>query len=56
MGSAIQKSGVKREDIFLTSKVWVEHYGYDECRASVEESLRKLQTDYIDARVIIGLS
>lgn len=53
VGSAIRKSDVKREDIFLTTKVWVEHYGYDECRKSVEESLRKLSTDYIDARVII---
>ena len=46
VGSAIRKSGVKREDIFLTTKVWVEHYGYDECRNSIEESLKKLQTDY----------
>ncbi|MCM1268531.1 MAG: aldo/keto reductase [Bacteroidales bacterium] len=44
----MQKSGVPREDIFLTSKVWVEHYGYEETRKSVEESLRKLQTDYLD--------
>ncbi len=52
VGSAIRKSGVAREDIFLTSKVWVEHYGYDSCRASVEESLRKLQTDYIDLMLL----
>ena len=52
VGSAIKKSGVKREDIFLTSKVWVEHYGYDECRKSVEESLRKLDTDYIDLMLL----
>ncbi len=52
VGSAIQKSGVKREDIFLTTKVWVEHYGYDECRKSVEESLRKLKTDYIDLMLL----
>lgn len=48
VGSAMKKSGVPREEIFLTSKVWVEHYGYEETRKSVEESLRKLQTDYLD--------
>ena len=50
--SAIKKSGVAREDIFLTTKVWVEHYGYEECRKSVEESLRKLGTDYIDLMLL----
>ncbi len=48
VGNAIEKSGIKRSEIFLTTKVWVEHYGYDECRASVEESLKKLKTDYLD--------
>ncbi|MGM9682820.1 MAG: aldo/keto reductase [Eubacteriales bacterium] len=48
VGSAIRKSGVPREDIFLTTKVWIEHYGYEPAKASVEESLRKLQTDYLD--------
>ena len=48
VGTAIEKSGVPREDIFLTTKIWVENYGYDECRKSVEESLKKLKTDYID--------
>ena len=48
VGTAIEKSGIPREDIFLTTKVWVENYGYDECRKSVEESLKKLKTDYID--------
>ncbi len=48
VGSAMKKSGIAREEIFLTSKVWVEHYGYEETRKSVEESLRKLQTDYLD--------
>ncbi len=52
VGSAIKKSGVKREDIFLTTKVWVEHYGYDECLRSVEESMRKLGTDYIDLMLL----
>lgn len=48
VGNAISKSGVPREDIFLTTKVWIEHYGYDECKKSVENSLKKLKTDYID--------
>ena len=48
VGSAIKKSGVPREEIFLTTKVWIENYGYDECKASIEESMRKLQTDYLD--------
>lgn len=52
VGSAIQKSGVPRNDIFLTSKVWVEHYGYEACKKSVEESLRKLQTDYLDLMLL----
>lgn len=48
VGNALIKSGVPREEIFLTTKVWIEHYGYDECRISVLESLRKLKTDYLD--------
>ncbi|MBQ3379584.1 MAG: aldo/keto reductase [Clostridia bacterium] len=52
VGSAIEKSGVKREDIFLTTKVWLEHYGYDACKRSVSESLKKLKTDYIDLMLL----
>lgn len=52
VGSAMKKSGVSREEIFLTSKVWVEHYGYEETKKSVEESLRKLQTDYLDLMLL----
>lgn len=48
VGTAIVKSGVPREDIFLTTKVWVEHYGYEETKKSVLESMRKLQTNYLD--------
>lgn len=48
VGNALINSGIPREEIFLTTKVWIEHYGYDECRASVLESLRKLKTDYVD--------
>ncbi|MCI8809382.1 MAG: aldo/keto reductase [Oscillibacter sp.] len=48
VGSAIRKSGVPRKDIFLTTKVWIEHYGYEAAKASVMESMHKLQTDYLD--------
>ena len=47
-GNAIEKSGVPREDIFLTTKVWVTNYGYEQAKASVYESMRKLKTDYLD--------
>lgn len=52
VGNAIAKSGVPREQIFLTTKVWVEHYGYDETRKSVLESMRKLKTNYIDLMLL----
>lgn len=52
VGSAIKKSGVPREDIFLTTKVWLEHYGYEQTKASVLESMRKLQTDYLDLMLL----
>ena len=48
VGNAIKKSGISREEIFLTTKVWIEHYGYEQAKASVLESMRKLQTDYLD--------
>lgn len=48
VGSAILKSGVSREEIFLTTKVWVENYGYDNAKKSVLKSMEKLQMDYLD--------
>lgn len=48
VGDAIEKSSVDRKDIFLTTKVWIEHYGYEATKASVLKSMEKLKTDYID--------
>lgn len=52
VGAAVKNSGVARDELFITSKVWIEHYGYDACRASVLESLAKLQLDYIDLMLL----
>ena len=52
VGNAVKNSGIKRKDIFITTKVWLEHYGYEECKKSVNESLRKLDTDYIDLMLL----
>ncbi|AOF90618.1 aldo/keto reductase [Sinorhizobium sp. RAC02] len=48
VGAAIQASGVARDKIFLTTKVWVANYAKNAFAASVEESLRKLKTDHVD--------
>ena len=52
VGEAIAKSGVKREDIFLVTKVWVSNNGEEKAARSIDESLRKLKTDYIDLLLI----
>lgn len=48
VGDAIVESGIPRSEFFITTKIWIDNYGYEKCKASVEESLRKLKTDYID--------
>ena len=52
VGAAITKSNVKREDIFLVTKVWISNAGEEKAAQSIDESLRKLQTDYIDLLLI----
>lgn len=48
VGAAIKESRVPRADIFLTTKVWVDRFRHDDLLASVDESLKKLQTDHVD--------
>lgn len=52
VGKAIEKSGINRKEIFLTSKVWIEHFGYEECKKSVLESMEKLRTNYLDLMLL----
>ena len=48
VGKAIQETNVPREKLFITTKVWISNYGYEKAKASVEESLKKMQLDYFD--------
>lgn len=52
VGNAIKKCGIPREELFITSKVWISNGGYEKAKESIEESLRKLQTEYIDLMLI----
>lgn len=52
VGNAIRKSGIPREELFITTKVWISNAGYDKAKASIVESLNKLQTDYVDLLLI----
>ena len=52
VGHAIQKCGVPREELFITTKVWITNAGEKKAKASIDESLRKLQSDYVDLLLI----
>ena len=52
VGEAIKKSGIARDELFLTTKVWISNAGEEKAARSIDESLRKLQTDYIDLLLI----
>ena len=52
VGNAIVKCGIPRDELFITTKVWISNAGYEKAKASIEESLRKLQTNYIDLLLI----
>ena len=48
VGNAIEKCGVPREELFITTKVWISNYGYDKTRESVLNSMKKLKVNYLD--------
>lgn len=52
VGNAIIKCGVPREELFITTKIWIENAGYEKAKASLHESLKKLQIEYIDLVLI----
>lgn len=52
VGQAVKASGVPREELFITTKVWISNGGYEKAKASIDESLNKLQMDYIDLLLI----
>ena len=52
VGAAIAKSGIPREELFIVTKVWISNYGYEKAKASIDESLLKLGTDYIDLMLL----
>ena len=52
VGAAITKSSIRRDELFLTTKVWISNAGEEKAAKSIDESLRKLQTDYIDLLLI----
>ncbi|MBR3522876.1 MAG: aldo/keto reductase [Prevotella sp.] len=52
VGNAWRKSGIKREELFLVTKVWISNAGEEKAAKSIDESLRKLQTEYIDLLLI----
>lgn len=52
VGEAVAKSGIARDEFFITTKVWISNAGFEKARASIDESLKKLKTDYIDLLLI----
>lgn len=52
VGEAVSKCGIAREELFLTTKIWVSNSGYDRAKTSIDASLRKLKTGYVDLMLI----
>ena len=52
VGAAIKKSGIAREELFVTTKLWVQDHGYDNTLKAIETSMKKLGLDYLDLYLI----
>ena len=52
VGNAVKKNGIARDEVFIVSKIWISNYGYEKAKASTDESLRKLQMEYIDLMLL----
>ena len=52
VGKAIKRSGISRSDLFITTKLWIQSNGYEETKKAFEQSLKKLQLDYLDLYLI----
>lgn len=52
LGTALKEAGIKREDLFIQSKLWIDEMGYDNAKAAIERSLNRLQMDYLDVYLI----
>lgn len=52
VGNAIAHCGLARDELFITSKIWISNSGYERAKASIDESLRRLKSDYIDLMLI----
>ena len=52
VGNAVKQSGIARDEVFIVSKIWISNYGYEKAKTSIDESLRKLQMEYIDLMLL----
>ena len=52
VGAAVAASGVPRSELFLTTKIWISNGGYEKAKASIDQSLKNLRSDYVDLLLI----
>ncbi len=52
VGDAVAESGIARDEIFITTKIWITNAGYENAKKSIDESLKKLRSDYVDLLLI----